>query len=74
MDYVVNLTWDADALVWVATSEDIPGLVLESGSFDAIVERIRIAAPEMLKLNGTTQNAMNLTFKSTRQERIAING
>lgn len=74
MDYVVNLTWDADALVWVATSDDIPGLVLESGSFDAIIERIRITAPEMLKLNGTTQNTLNLTFKSTRQERIALNG
>ena len=25
MEYVINLTWDPDATVWIATSEDIPG-------------------------------------------------
>lgn len=28
-EYNVNLIWDGDASVWVATSSDIPGLVLE---------------------------------------------
>lgn len=51
MEYVVNLTWDTDAGVWVATSDDIPGLVLESGSFDALLERVRFAAPELLEWN-----------------------
>ena len=36
MNYTVNLVWDDEAAVWIATSEDIPGLVLESGSFDAL--------------------------------------
>ena len=31
MEYVVNFTWDNEADVWIATSDDIPGLVLESG-------------------------------------------
>lgn len=48
MEYIVKLTWDADAGVWIATSDDIPGLVLESGSFDALLERVRFAAPELL--------------------------
>ncbi len=51
MNYIVNLTWDHDAGVWTATSDDIPGLVLESGSFDALLERVRFAAPELLDLN-----------------------
>lgn len=50
MDYTVNLIWDNDAAVWVAASKDIPGLVLESGSFDALLERIRITASELLLL------------------------
>ena len=37
MNYIVKLTWDPEAGVWVAISEDIPGLVLESGSFDALL-------------------------------------
>lgn len=51
MDYVVNLEWDGEASVWCATSNDIPGLVLESGSIDALIERVKIAAPEIMKMN-----------------------
>lgn len=51
MEYVVNFTWDNEASVWISTSDDIPGLVLESGSFDALLERTRLAVPELLALN-----------------------
>lgn len=72
MEYIVNLTWDEEACVWIATSEDIPGLVLESGSFDALLERIRFAAPEMLSLNHAQTSPIFLTFLSERHERIAL--
>ena len=49
-EYVIDLVWDEEAGVWVATSNDIPGLVLESGSLDALIERVRFAAPELLSL------------------------
>ena len=54
MEYVVNFIWDNEACVWIATSDDIPGLVLESGSFDALLERVRIAVPELLSLNAAS--------------------
>lgn len=72
MDYTIDLIWDNDAQVCVATSEDIPGLVLESGSFDALIERLRYAVPELLELNSIHSQEVELTFKSTRQERIAL--
>ncbi len=28
MEYIVHFTWDEEAGVWIATSDDIPGLVL----------------------------------------------
>lgn len=71
MQYTVNLIWDAEAEVWVATSDNIPGLVLESGSFDALLERVRFAVPELLELNGADVPVI-LTFLSERQERIAL--
>ncbi len=37
-EYAIKLSWDSDAYVWIATSEDVPGLVLESGSYDALIE------------------------------------
>jgi len=36
-EYIVKLNWDPEASVWYATSDDIPGLVLESGSYDALI-------------------------------------
>lgn len=70
MEYTVNFTWDDEASVWTASSEDIPGLVLESGSFDALVERVRFAVPELIELNGQEPARATLTITSKRQERI----
>ena len=72
MVYTVNLIWDTDAGVWIATSEDIPGLVLESESYDSLLERTLQAAPELLSLNNADSKPATLNFLSKRQERIAL--
>ena len=72
MKYKINVLWDDEAGVWVATSDDIPGLVLESGSFDALLERVRFAAPELIELNRDTHSELLLTFVTERLERIAL--
>ncbi len=68
-EYTVNLQWDAEASVWIATSEDVPGLALESGSYDLLVERVRYAAPELLELNGLDHKNIPLCFRSERHEK-----
>lgn len=72
MEYVITFTWDDEANVWIATSNDIPGLVLESGSFDALLERTRFAIPELLELNTSGEQPFSLTFKSERHERMVL--
>ncbi|WP_322180071.1 DUF1902 domain-containing protein [Neglectibacter caecimuris] len=74
MEYIVKLSWDEEAGVWIATSQDIPGLVMESGSFDALLERVRFAAPELIELNHPDEKPLSLRFLSERRERITING
>ena len=69
MEYSVRLDWDSEAAVWVATSDDIPGLVLESGSIDALIERVRYAAPELLALN-KQEPGQALNFRLERRERL----
>lgn len=71
MEYVVTMTWDNEAGVWIATSADIPGLTLESGSFDALLERVRFAVPELLMLNGLDITSATLVFQSERRERLS---
>lgn len=62
MSYTVVLSWDSEASVWVATSEDIKGLVLESGSLDVLIERVRMAVPDLLKLNNQPLEHAKIVF------------
>jgi len=68
----VELTWDNEAAVWIATSKDIPGLVLESGSLDALIERVRFATPELLTLNGLQDKTLSMCFRSERYETVTL--
>ncbi|MDR1013612.1 MAG: DUF1902 domain-containing protein [Coriobacteriales bacterium] len=70
-EYQVNFLWDEEAAVWIAASDEIPGLVLESGSLDALMERVRYTAPELLALNGQPEDDFSLHFLSERRELIS---
>ena len=74
MDLTIRMFWDNEAAVWVATSEDVPGLALESGSFDALVERVKIATPEIMELNHRKAPIYNLNFVSERRVTVAAYG
>jgi len=51
-EYRVSAKWDPDALVWVAENEDIPGLVTEASTMEALQNKLRILIPELQSLNG----------------------
>jgi len=65
-EYYIILTWDDEASVWIAESDDIPGLILESPSFDNLIERVKIAVPDLIKNDGKTQSQARLHFKAER--------
>jgi hypothetical protein len=67
-EYTVLLKWDDEARVWFAVNDDVP-VVLESGSLDVLMERVRYAVPEILELNGKPYNKVRLHFKA---DRIAV--
>lgn len=72
MELTIRAIWDDEARVWVAESDDVPGLVLESGSLDALIERLRYAVPEMLALNGVAKSTVQMSIVSQRLEKVAI--
>ena len=74
MNYKINFLWDNDAGVWVATSEDVPGLVLESGSFDALIEKVKFTVPELMELNGIKAENLKMSYHTEREDLIAVNG
>ena len=50
--YEIRAQWDREAGVWVAESEDVPGLVAEADSPNVLAQELRILIPELLELNG----------------------
>ena len=50
--YHVKAEWDAEAAVWVASSEDVPGLATGADSFEALIEKLKTVVPELLEENG----------------------
>ena len=49
---VVHAMWDEEAKVWVATSDDVPGLVTEAADLDLLVPKLQSLIPELLDANG----------------------
>ena len=70
MSYEIDVIWDEEAGVWCAVCDNIP-LALESNSFDALIERVKVAANEILELNGKKRENTRLCFKTDHWECIA---
>jgi predicted RNase H-like HicB family nuclease len=54
--YEIREQWDSKAAVWVAESEDLPGLVAEADSPNILVQKLRTLIPELLELNRATSD------------------
>ncbi len=52
MHYLVRAEWDAEAGVWVAVSDDVPGLVTEAETVEALDAKLKHLVPELLEANG----------------------
>lgn len=44
----VRALWDAEAEVWSAEGENLPGLVTEAETPDALMSKLRVMVPELL--------------------------
>jgi predicted RNase H-like HicB family nuclease len=50
--YVVRADWDAEAKVWVAYSDDVPGLATGADTLEGLVDKLKMVVPELLEENG----------------------
>jgi predicted RNase H-like HicB family nuclease len=47
----VRAEWDEEVKVWVATSDDVPGLTTEAVTMEALIEKLKVMIPELLTAN-----------------------
>ena len=60
---VVAASWDDEAKVWVATSDDVLGLATEASKFEALVEKLKRMIPELLDANGRADGDNDVPFQ-----------
>jgi len=51
----VRADWDEEARVWVATSNDVPGLATEEETLEGLIQKLKIMIPELLAANPVTR-------------------
>lgn len=74
--FSVQVTWDAAAEMWVADSDDIPGLAAEAPDDKSLWEKLEGLIPELLALNDVSLDPKHdievmLNFHP-RKERIQL--
>ena len=69
-EYRVSFSWDNEASVWIATSEDVHGLILEHKSFDTLMDKVRLAVPELLEIENRLHGTVFLDCVASRKELV----
>lgn len=47
----IHAEWDPDAQVWVATSDEVPGLATEDDTLEGLVSKLKNMVPELMELD-----------------------
>jgi hypothetical protein len=63
-DITIDARWDGRANVWLATSADVPGLVIEAETWPAMIEETQAVLPDLLELQGAASDRVSLTFRA----------
>jgi len=69
----IKAFWDSDALVWVAESDDVPGLITEAETMEKLIDKLHILIPELLQENemlSTELQEIPFDLHSERKETV----
>jgi hypothetical protein len=69
-EYTITIAFDDTAQKWYAQNDEIP-IILEDYSVDTLINRMKLAVPEMLEINNMPHAGINLTFKMETQAVMA---
>jgi hypothetical protein len=62
--FVIDASWDAEAGVWLATSNAVPGLAIEAETWPRLIEEIGFVLPDLIELNRLDLDAKAFTVRA----------
>jgi len=72
MKCIVKMIWHDESCRWHCESEEVPGFLLESSSFDTLVERVKIGLPDYLEVDLGYKGDLQIVFESHRIENMRV--
>ena len=69
---LIDARWDSEAAVWLATSRDVPGLVVEAETWPAMIEEVRLVLPDILQSPTPESGSLSLTFRAEERLDLAV--
>lgn len=60
---IVRAIWDDEAKVWVAESSDLPGLITEADTVEALLGKLQAIIPDLIEDEGGGEDLPDVTFK-----------
>jgi hypothetical protein len=70
-DITIQARWDGEASVWLATSDDVPGLVVEADTWPGMINEVELILPELLEVAGQGGERLSLTFRAEEHRDLA---
>ena len=60
---LIDAIWDDEAEVWVASSDVVPGLVVEADTWTRLLDEIGLILPDIIELNHLNLDAKSFTVR-----------
>ncbi|MEJ0074990.1 MAG: DUF1902 domain-containing protein [Alphaproteobacteria bacterium] len=70
-DITIQARWDSEASVWLATRDDVPGLVVEADTWPGMINEVELILPELLEVAGQGGQRLSLIFKAEEHRDLA---
>ena len=64
--YTIVLSFDDESQKWYAQNDEIP-IILEDFSLDTLINRVKLAVPEMLEINNMPHAGIQIALKMETQ-------
>jgi hypothetical protein len=61
---MIDARWDDEAGVWLATSTDAPGLVVEAETWPSMIDEVRLVLRHLLALSEKDNRNLSLIFRA----------
>ncbi|MFM8608497.1 MAG: DUF1902 domain-containing protein [Hyphomicrobiales bacterium] len=69
-DFIIKASWDADAGVWLASSDAVPGLAVEAETWPRLLDEIGHVLPDLIELNRLELDASAFTVRA--ESRVSL--